>query len=107
MAKVAQRAAARRDLVQHFVYLAESADLDTAERFFANARATFEALAEQPLIGVALTPSNPRLAGLRKWRIRGFETFLVFYLPRPNGISVVRVLNAAQDWWSRLGISDE
>jgi toxin ParE1/3/4 len=41
MAKVFQRATARRDLVEHFEYLAENAGLDTAERFLANAEASW------------------------------------------------------------------
>ena len=40
---VRQREAARRDLVEHFVYLAENAGLDVADRFLSNAEATFEA----------------------------------------------------------------
>jgi toxin ParE1/3/4 len=47
---------------------------------------------------------DPRLAGPRKWRINGFEKFLIFYLPRPDRVSIVRVLHAAQDWWGILGI---
>jgi len=39
-----------------------------------------------------------------KWRVPDFEDFLIFYLPRRDGISVVRVLHAAQDWWSLLGM---
>ncbi len=37
MPPVTQRAAARRDLVEHFVHLAENAGLDVAERFFGSA----------------------------------------------------------------------
>jgi hypothetical protein len=33
MGQIHKRAAAKRDLVQHYVYLAEHADLQTAERF--------------------------------------------------------------------------
>ena len=40
MRRVYQRAAARRDLVDHYVYLAEQADEDTAERFIAQAEQT-------------------------------------------------------------------
>ena len=40
MPRVTQRAAARRDLVEHFVYLAENAGLNTAERFLTNAEAS-------------------------------------------------------------------
>ena len=37
MPTVYRRAAARRDLIEHFVYLAENAGLDVAERFLASA----------------------------------------------------------------------
>ena len=45
MSRVGQREAARYDLVEHFVFLAEEAGLDTAERFLTNAEATFNLLA--------------------------------------------------------------
>lgn len=106
MAKVYQRAAARRDLLEHFVHLAENASLDTAERFLARAEASFSDLALQPKIGAPLTLQSPELAGLRKWRVRDFDSHLIFYLPRPDGISVVRVLHAARDWWGLLGMVD-
>lgn len=102
--EVYKRAAARRDLVQHFVYLAENAGLDTAERFLANAERYFTELAQQPEMGSPLTLKRPELAGLRKWRVPDFENFLIFYVPRRHGISLVRVLHAAQDWWSLLGM---
>ncbi len=44
------------------------------------------------------------LAGLRKWRVRDFPKFLIFYQTRPDGVSIVRVLHASQDWWKLLGI---
>ena len=28
----------------------------------------------------------------------------IFYRLRPTGVSVVRILHAAQDWWGLLGI---
>jgi toxin ParE1/3/4 len=103
--EVYKRAAARRDLVQHFVYLAENAGLDTADRFLTNAERCFNELAQQPEMGSPLTFKRAELAGMRKWRVPDFENFLVFYLPRSDGISVVRVLYAARDWWSLLGIA--
>jgi toxin ParE1/3/4 len=106
MPTVTKREAARRDLVEHFVYLAEEAGLDVAERFLANAEATFNDLAQQPEMGAPLTLKNPALANLRKWRVKGFDNHLVFYEPRPDGVSVVRVLHAARDWWGLLGYAD-
>ena len=51
-----------------------------------------------PLI---LKPSE--LAGLRKWRVKDFDNYMIFYMPRPDGVSIVRVLHAASDWWGLLG----
>jgi toxin ParE1/3/4 len=104
MGEVYKRAAARRDLVQHFVNLAENAGLDTADRFLTNAERCFNELAQQPEMGSPLTLRGPELKGMRKWRVPEFETYLVFYLPRSDGISVVRVLYAARDWWGLLGM---
>lgn len=104
MASVYQRATARRDLLEHFEYLAENAGLDTAERFLAHAEASFDDLAEQPKMGAPLTLNHRELAGLRKWRVRDFDNYMIFCMPRPDGVSIVRVLHAARDWWSMLGI---
>ena len=104
MPKVYRRAAARRDLVEQFVYLAENAGLDIAERFLANAETSFNELAGQPKIGAPLTLRDTALAGMRKWRVKDFDNHLIFYLPRANGVSIVRVLHAARDWWGLLGI---
>ncbi|WP_082491638.1 type II toxin-antitoxin system RelE/ParE family toxin [Duganella sp. Leaf126] len=48
---VKTRAAARSDLIEHFVYLAESAGVGVADRFLARAEASFAMLASQPLLG--------------------------------------------------------
>jgi toxin ParE1/3/4 len=103
MPKVYQRAAARRDLVDHFVYLAENAGLDAAERFLTRAEATFDDLAGRPMMGSPLILKPSELAGLRKWRVKDFDNYMIFYMPRPDGVSIVRVLHAASDWWGLLG----
>lgn len=104
-AQVHKRAAAKRDLVEHYVYLAEHAGMETAERFLLRAEESFAALARYPAIGVALRTDRTELAGMRKWQVNEFEKFLVFYLPGSGAISIVRVLHAARDWWNLLGIS--
>jgi len=105
MPRVFKRAAARRDLVEHYVYLAENTDGPIADRFLACAEASFADLSEHPEMGAALTLRRPELAELRKWRIREFENFLIFYVPRTNGVSIVRVLYATQDWWQLFGVN--
>ncbi len=104
MPAVYTRAAACRDLIVHYVYLVENASPEIAERFLSSAQSTFTELSEQPNIGAPLTLRRAELAGLRKWQVKDFEKFLIFYFPRRNGVSVIRVLHAAQDWWGILGI---
>lgn len=104
MPKVYQRAAARRDLVDHFGYLAENAGLGTAERLLACTEASFDDLASQPTIGAPLAMKSPELAGLRRWSVRDFDRYLIFDLPRQDGVAIVRVLHGARDWWALLGI---
>lgn len=76
-----------------------------ADRFLVNAEASFTTVAAQPLMGAPLTLRRPELNGMRKWRVSEFDDILIFYMPRSDGISVVRVLHAAQDWWKLLGTS--
>lgn len=104
MWRVYRRPAARRDLIEHYVYLGENAGEETAERFLAQVEHTFTDLAGNREMGASLASLDPRLAGLRKWRVKGFEKFLIFYFPRSDGVSIVRVLHASQDWWGRLEI---
>jgi toxin ParE1/3/4 len=104
MGKVFRRPAARRDLIAHYAYLAENAGEAVADRFLSQAEASFDDLNKQPKMGAPLTLRRAELDGLRKWQVRDFDNFLIFYLSRPDGISIVRVLHAASDWWGLLGI---
>jgi toxin ParE1/3/4 len=104
MPRVRQHAKARSDLIEHYVYLAQEAGETTANRFMDSAEASFELLATQPKMGAPLTLRHPDLAGMRKWSVAGFESFLIFYLPRRDGITVARVLHASNDWWGLLGL---
>jgi toxin ParE1/3/4 len=91
-----RRPEARLDLLQHFVYIGEN-NLDAARRFLTAAQSDCKSLARMPGMGAMRDFNNPAMAGLRSWPIKGFENFLIFYLPTPTGIDVVRVLHGAQD----------
>ena len=104
MQRIYKRATARCDLVEHYVYLAENASLEIADRFLKLAEETFNDLAQHPDIGAPVNLRAPELAGIRKWQIDEFKRHLIFYLPSPDGVSIVRVLHSSQDWWSLLGI---
>lgn len=54
-------------------------------------------------MGAPLNLKHPDLANLRKWWVKDFDNHLIFYMPCPDGVSIVRVLHAASDWWALLG----
>jgi len=78
--------------VEHYVYLEDQAG------------ASFIALSEHREMGAALTLRRREFAALRKWRIREFDNFRISNEPRADGVSIVRVLHATQDWWQLLGV---
>ena len=95
--RVRRRTLAERDLVEHFVYLAENAGVETAERFLTAAEFTFEELARMPEMGVRRTFRNPRFKGMRKWQVPRFENYLIFYFALEDGIDIVRVLHGVRE----------
>ena len=99
-----KRTAARQDLIDHYVDLAGVAGEAVADRFLVRAEQSFAELAAQPEMGAPLALRRPDLVELRKWRVRDFEDVLIFYRPRPDGVSIVRVLHGAIDWWRLLGL---
>jgi toxin ParE1/3/4 len=88
---------ADRDLDGQAGYLMQEAGLETALRFYDAAAATFENLARTPGLGERRESANPRLAGLRVSRIKGFPNHLIFSRPLDGGIEVIRVLHGARD----------
>jgi toxin ParE1/3/4 len=61
MGVVYRRPAARRDLIEHYVYLANHAGQSVADRFLDQADASFSHLARQPRIGAPLELSRNEL----------------------------------------------
>ncbi len=89
--------AADRDIDGQAEYLMREASLETALRFYDATAATFDKLARMPGMGERRESSNPRLAGLRVWRIDEFPDHLLFYRPVEGGIEIIRVLHGARD----------
>ena len=49
---------------------------------------TFVTLAITPALGRSRKFRDPRLKGIRSWHISGFDNYLIFYRPVPEGIQV-------------------
>jgi toxin ParE1/3/4 len=93
----AYRPQARLDLLEQFLYLAEEANIEVAERYYAAIEQTCARLAKHPLSGTPHDSGVARLEGMRRAPVSGFTAYLLFYMPRRSGIDVVRVLHGARD----------
>jgi len=89
--------AADRDLDDQAAYLAAEASLETALRFYDAANITFGKIASMPGIGERWPSANPRLAGLRVWRVESFEHHLIFYRAADDDIEIIRIIHAVRD----------
>jgi toxin ParE1/3/4 len=47
--------------------------------------------------------ARPSLRRLRRWRVGGFDSWLIFYLPKCEGVEVVHVMHGARDIERLLG----
>ena len=92
-----RRQKARQDLVDIFRYYAREAGLRVAQKFFAQAEATFVRLAGMSGMGTEYEHDHPALAGLRYSPVSRFRKYVVFYRAVADGIEVVRVLHGARD----------
>jgi len=70
MARVVKRAAAKRDLTNHFVFLGENASVEVARRF---------------------------LDVVRVWPVKGFERYLIFYRALADGVEILQVIHSARN----------
>ena len=101
--RVLRRAQAKRDLINHFVYLAEQANIDVARRFLKATDSACRLLAEMPELGPRRRFKRRELAKTRMWPVKEFREFLIFYEPIDGGIRVLRVIHAKEDYWRVLG----
>jgi toxin ParE1/3/4 len=88
--------AADRDIDEQLAYLADRS-VDVAVRYLEATEQTFEFLALTPGIGAEFPHDHPRLAGVRKWPINGFENYLAFYITDEESIRIIRILHGARD----------
>jgi plasmid stabilization system protein ParE len=95
-ARYTVRPRADQDLDDQAFYLATNAQPAIGHRFLVAAHETFALLATHPEMGWQARLHHPELTSLRMFRISGFPKMLVFYLPRTDGIEVLRVVHGSR-----------
>jgi toxin ParE1/3/4 len=87
---------ASQDLDDCFAYISED-NPEIALRFFDSTRLTIAQIARMPGIGSIFVTENDRLKELRKWSVKDFRKYLIFYIDRDEVVEIVRILYATRD----------
>jgi toxin ParE1/3/4 len=87
---------ANQDLDDCFAYISQD-NPETALQFFDSTRITIAQIARMPRIGSIFTTNDNRLQDLRKWSVKDFRKYLIFYIDREDVVEIVRILHATRD----------
>jgi toxin ParE1/3/4 len=87
---------ARADEDETFDFLAAQS-LAVAVRFLDSVDASIRKLCDDPSPGMPCIFEDPRLAGLRWAKVRGFPNHLIFFRTEAGSLIVMRVLHGARD----------
>jgi toxin ParE1/3/4 len=90
--------AAERDLEDIARYIAQDS-LKAAAQFFDRAEEAFNTLAAMPSIGTTYPLRRSSFKGVRRWPVKQFENYLIFYRPIAGEapIEIIRVVHGARD----------
>lgn len=102
MPRFTVRPLAWREINAQLDYLEDQAGLETAERFLDQLISSFEDLARMPRMGVLCGFRKPATRRLRRWLVKSFENWLIFYQARRDGVEIVHVMHGARDIESLL-----
>jgi len=78
--KILRRPEAERDIVEIGYFIAAKS-LQNSDEFLEAVETTLVALAQMPRMGAMRRFRSPKYDGIRVWRVKGFEKYLIFYRP--------------------------
>lgn len=97
MPRTTFRPSAWREVHQAMWYLEEQSDAEVAERFLNNLMSSCNALAQMPNMAPTCGFKRAELKNVRRWPVKGFENWLIYYQPKGDGIEVLHVVHGARD----------
>ena len=94
--RVVRSQQAIEDIIDIICYLRENSP-PAAKRFRANVRTSLQQLASNPLIGRPDIFDHPKLQDIRRWSVRGFPNYLIYYRVEQSHLLIIRILHGARD----------
>jgi toxin ParE1/3/4 len=102
------RPRADRDIDEAADHYFSEAGIAVATRFHEAVEQAWNALCEQPKLGVTQEWLSSRLRGCRKWHLpKPFQVYQVFYCVTEEVIDIVRVLHGSRDMEAVFDESDD
>ncbi|RYX83161.1 type II toxin-antitoxin system RelE/ParE family toxin [bacterium] len=91
------------DLREIFLFLAQT-NQERANLFARNVQSSIELLIHSPKLGSPRSYADSRLHSLRRWPLKDFKQYGIFYRPfaSGNGIEVFRVLHSSRESQTHL-----
>jgi toxin ParE1/3/4 len=93
------------ELTEIAMYLAQY-DEATAERFLDSCETSFDLLEKFPEIGSPRKFEHPELASIRMSLVKGFDDYLIFYVPLAEGVRILHVIHSSLDYNRIVDIGD-
>ena len=85
------------ELVNLSAYIAEE-DEEVAQAFLDACDTTFQFLTANRYVGSVRQFESAKLSSMRMWRVKGFEKYLIFYIPFESRIRILHVLHSYLDY---------
>jgi toxin ParE1/3/4 len=79
-------------------YLGQEANPEVADRFIEAVKDTTDQLKKLPYLGFTREFANSKLQSIRVWRVKGFEKYLIFYIPKRDSIEFLYLIHSARDY---------
>ena len=102
--QVEYRPAARRDLFQISEYLHREVSLELAERFLMALDFAIQQIAGFPHAGSLFTTRRIRALEIRRWPVKEFPRYLIYYAVSTRKVTLLRILHSARDVSSQSGL---
>ena len=98
MLEVRKREGALRDLIAIWVWYADHAGTEIADRFYDAVESTLMSIAKTPEMGMRVPSGKKAEPGLRKIPVGGgFGKYLLLYVRVDGGVDLVRVVHGNRD----------
>jgi plasmid stabilization system protein ParE len=91
------RSEARADIMRYVRHLLEQDARAAATRFPDAVEQALEHLLDMPRMGAVQSFSHPTLGAVRAWQVPGFQYMYIYYQEVPNGLRVIRILDARRN----------